>query len=108
VNFLRDSAISQFSIRWFLTLNCLSQKARQVQMAVITPIGKVESVLCGEACEHPDSKSPKATKATTILWRTVKQVAMTIETSPQPKLGLGHELIVLKHGIHVRAVPILP
>jgi len=31
VNFRRDTAMSQFSIRWILTLNCLSQKARQVQ-----------------------------------------------------------------------------
>src|ERR1700730_8016506 len=30
VNFRRDNAMSQFSIRWILTLNCLSQKARQV------------------------------------------------------------------------------
>jgi hypothetical protein len=31
VNFRRNKAMSQLSIRWFLTLNCLSQKARQVQ-----------------------------------------------------------------------------
>jgi transposase len=30
----------QFSIRWFLTLNCLSQKARQVQSSVINRIDK--------------------------------------------------------------------
>jgi hypothetical protein len=60
--------MSQFSIRWFLTLNCLSQKARQVQMQA--------AILGGDAGIRGAATGTRTTNTALIIANTQTDSAM--------------------------------
>jgi len=53
VNFLRDNPMTQFSIRWILSLNRLSQKWGQVQTMSLRQRQEVQKVLWRMIAESP-------------------------------------------------------